>query len=519
MLEYIRRGITRRKRQSAIVIIGMALAVAAVMIVSAASAGITAAQHNVLSSIYGVGTDITVTKTASAAGQSGGPFQFGSGAGQTSSSGSTDLSTTRVSVARGSSALAQTTLSKVKSTSGVTAATATLALTQTKFSGSFQQGQTSSGDSGSSSSGDSLSQQGSGAGAGQSGRPSFGGGSFDLNETTILGIDPTATGVGPTTDFTVSTGRLLKKSDTKAAVISSSYAKDKSLKVGGTVSLGGSDTEATVVGILSSASSQSASDVYIPLSLAQSLSSDVTGKVTTIYVKSGNADQVSTVAAALKKTVSGATVSTQADLAGSISGSLASAAGWITGFGRWLTIGILALAFLLASLFTVASISRRTRELGTLKAIGWSNVRVLGNITAETLIQAVLGGLVGLIIGAGAIVGINAAKISLDSSTTPTFSTSQQAGGAAGAPGGGAGSAPGAASGESGANQTGTGSRAAGARSRTATAAKTTLTLSPSAGAIGLGVGASVLGGLVAAGAGSVKVSRLRPAAALRSID
>lgn len=518
MLEYIRRGITRRKRQSAIVIIGMALAVAAVMIVSAASAGITAAQHNVLSSIYGVGTDITVTKTASAAGQSGGPFQFGSGAGQTSSSGSTDLSTTRVSVARGSSALAQTTLSKVKSTSGVTAATATLALTQTKFSGSFQQGQTSSGDSGSSSSGDSSSQ-GSGAGAGQSGRPSFGGGSFDLNETTILGIDPTATGVGPTTDFTVSTGRLLKKSDTKAAVISSSYAKDKSLKVGSTVSLGGSDTEATVVGILSSASSQSASDVYIPLSLAQSLSSDVTGKVTTIYVKSGNADQVSTVAAALKKTVSGATVSTQADLAGSISGSLASAAGWITGFGRWLTIGILALAFLLASLFTVASISRRTRELGTLKAIGWSNVRVLGNITAETLIQAVLGGLVGLIIGAGAIVGINAAKISLDSSTTPTFSTSQQAGGAAGAPGGGAGSAPGAASGESGANQTGTGSRAAGARSRTATAAKTTLTLSPSAGAIGLGVGASVLGGLVAAGAGSVKVSRLRPAAALRSID
>jgi ABC-type lipoprotein release transport system permease subunit len=518
MLEYIRRGITRRKRQSAIVIIGMALAVAAVMIVSAASAGITAAQHNVLSSIYGVGTDITVTKTASAAGQSGGPFQFGSGAGQTSSSGSTDLSTTRVSVARGSSALAQTTLSKVKSTSGVTAATATLALTQTKFSGSFQQGQTSSGDSGSSSSGDSSSQS-SGPGAGQSGRPSFGGGSFDLNETTILGIDPTATGVGPTTDFTVSTGRLLKKSDTKAAVISSSYAKDKSLKVGSTVSLGGSDTEATVVGILSSASSQSASDVYIPLSLAQSLSSDVTGKVTTIYVKSGNADQVSTVAEALKKTVSGATVSTQADLAGSISGSLASAAGWITGFGRWLTIGILALAFLLASLFTVASISRRTRELGTLKAIGWSNVRVLGNITAETLIQAVLGGLVGLIIGAGAIVGINAAKISLDSSTTPTFSTSQQAGGAAGAPGGGAGSAPGAASGESGANQTGTGSRAAGARSRTATAAKTTLTLSPSAGAIGLGVGASVLGGLVAAGAGSVKVSRLRPAAALRSID
>ena len=47
----------------------------------------------------------------------------------------------------------------------------------------------------------------------------------------------------------------------------------------------------------------------------------------------------------------------------------------------------------------------------------------------------------------------------------------------------------------------------------------TTLELEPSLAAVGLGVGVSLLGGVVAGGAGAIKVSRLRPAAALRSVD
>lgn len=504
MFEYIRRGITRRKRQSAIIIVGMALAVMAVLVISSASAGIVAAQHKALSSVYGVGTDITVTKTASSTNRGGGNFQFGPG-GSSDSSGSTKVSTTQVSVSQGTGTLKTSVLAKVKASSGVSAATGTLALSQTKFSGSIQQNQSS--DSSSSSAAAPSAAPGQGGGG-------FGGGNFNLKQTSILGIQPGVTSVGPTADFTVKSGRLLKSGDTTKAVVSSTYAKQKKLSTGSTITLG-EDTKVTVVGVLSSASSQSASDVYIPLATAQKLA-DKTGAVTTIYVKASDADNVTSVASSLSKQLSGTTVSTQSELASTISGSLASASGWITGFGRWLTVGILALAFLLAALFTISSIARRTRELGTLKAIGWSNVRVLGNVAAETLIQTVAGGILGIVLGCAVVFGVNAAKISLNSSSAPSFSSSQQRsgnnapGGQGGAQGGGSGSMPSAPAG---------GASRMGGTSASIAGTKTTLALSPSASGIGLGLGVSVLGGLVAAGAGSIKVSRLRPADAMRSVD
>ena len=39
---------------------------------------------------------------------------------------------------------------------------------------------------------------------------------------------------------------------------------------------------------------------------------------------------------------------------------------------------------MLAVLFTISGVSRRTREFGTLKAIGWSNGRVVGQVAGES---------------------------------------------------------------------------------------------------------------------------------------
>ena len=55
--------------------IGLALGVGLVITVTAAASGVKTAQSQVLHSLYGVGTDITVTKTATPG--SGGPFRFG----------------------------------------------------------------------------------------------------------------------------------------------------------------------------------------------------------------------------------------------------------------------------------------------------------------------------------------------------------------------------------------------------------------------------------------------------------
>ena len=499
MFEYVRRGITRRKRQTAIISIGMALAVAAVLVISAASNGIAAAQNSVLQAVYGVGTDLTITSSPTRgdaqsgdAESGGGGMQFGPEAGQTGADGSTDISSTQVSVARGTQTMDSTVLDTVSATSGVSAATATLSLTQTDFSGTIQQQESSGTDSSGTDSQDQGGQGGPGQGGGAPG--GFGGGSFDLDQTTIMGVDPSATDVGPLSDMTVSSGALLSADDTDSAVISATYASDNSIAVGDTVTLG-TDTTATVVGILSEESSQSASDIYVPLSVAQTLA-DEDGAVTTIYVKAASADDVDTLADALATALPDETVSTQSDLASTVSGSLSSAASWISGFGKWLTIGILALAFLLASLFTISSVTRRTRELGTLKAIGWSNTRVLGNVVAETLVQAVI--------------GINAAGITLGGSAGATGGMPTTGQGAPGstdtgsAPTGGG--APGDAAGP-------------GAVTASATSTTTTLHLDPSLTAVGLGVGASLLGGVVAGGAGAIKVSKLRPAAALRSVD
>ena len=64
---------------------------------------------------------------------------------------------------------------------------------------------------------------------------------------------------------------------------------------------------------------------------------------------------------------------------------------------------MLAAAFLIAILFTIQGVTRRTREFGTLKAIGWSNRRVVGQVAGESLVQGLIGGAAGLALG---LVGI-----------------------------------------------------------------------------------------------------------------
>ncbi len=67
---HVGRELRRRRRQAVVVALGIAL----VVTVSAMSEGVSAAQESVLHSLYGVGTDITVTQAAAAG---TGPARFG----------------------------------------------------------------------------------------------------------------------------------------------------------------------------------------------------------------------------------------------------------------------------------------------------------------------------------------------------------------------------------------------------------------------------------------------------------
>ncbi|MGH9024087.1 MAG: FtsX-like permease family protein [Acidimicrobiia bacterium] len=67
--------------------------------------------------------------------------------------------------------------------------------------------------------------------------------------------------------------------------------------------------------------------------------------------------------------------------------------------GGVLATVVLIAAFLVTALLTLSSVTKRVRELGTLKAIGWRRSLVVRQVIGESVVQGVLGGLLGISLG------------------------------------------------------------------------------------------------------------------------
>ena len=74
---YLGRELRRRMRQAVFIALGLALGIGLVITVTAAASGVKNAQGTVLKALYGVGTDVTVTKTPTAGSVTPGSFGFG----------------------------------------------------------------------------------------------------------------------------------------------------------------------------------------------------------------------------------------------------------------------------------------------------------------------------------------------------------------------------------------------------------------------------------------------------------
>jgi ABC-type antimicrobial peptide transport system permease subunit len=480
---YLRRELAGRTRQTVIVAVGLAIAIALVIVVNALSAGVRDAQSQALSSVYGVGTDLTVTGAQSEPGQGTGPrFDFGADDGATSD-GTTTLSQSRLMTDMRRGTLDAATVSTVAGLDGVSGATGALALTNTTFSGQMPDRSTQS----STAQGEGMPQEPpTGGGPGGDGGSAFGVDSFS-----VLGVDPAAS-IGPLSSVTVTEGRALTSADagTDVAVVDATYATSAGLTVGGTVDVAG--TAMQIVGIVASASADAdtAANVYLPLDVAQTLAG--TGDVvSTVYVQATSADAIDTVQGEISAALPDATVSSQSELASTVSGSLSSASSMITNLGTWLSIVVLLVALALGVLFTISGVTRRTREFGTLKAIGWSNGRIVRQVAGESLVQGLIGGAAGLILGLGGILLVNA--------IAPTVSV------------GAATSGPGGPGGPGMGGQGGFGQAAAQATDIVLSAPVTPVVVLAA-------VGIAVLGGVLAGAFGGWRAARLSPAAALRSV-
>lgn len=408
----------------------------------------------------------------------------------------------------GSGTLTAAQVKKVADTSGVSAATGVLTLQNTSFSGTVRQNSGSgSSDSGSGSGSTAAPSAPSGGGGNEGGSGSSGGGSFNVNSSTITGIPVSGETVGPLTNTKVSSGRTFTSADSskRVAVLDSSYASAQSKKVGSSVTLGGK--KFTVVGIVKSTSSSSSttSNVYIPLAVAQSISGE-TGKVTTIYVSASSSSGVTAVKKKLQSSLSGATVSTESESASSVSGSLSSASSLISNLGKWLSIAVLIAAFLIATLFTISGVTRRTREFGTLKAIGWPNSRITKQVAGESLVQGLIAGVIGLVVGLIGVAVINIISPSVSASVSSGTSTG---------PGGASGGGPGGGQGGGGQGGGGFGQSARSAASNTT---DVVLHAPVTVQVLVIAIVLAVLGGLIAGAFGGWRSTRLRPAEALRAV-
>ena len=479
---YLRRELAGRRKQTIIVAAGLGVAIALVIIVNSLSAGVRDAQAQALESIYGVGTDLTVTGATTEPGERGGPqFEFEDGAGETSD-GTTSLSQSRLMADRMRGTLDASTLTTVAALDGVSGASGALSLTNTTFSGEMPD----------------MSQMRERAEGGEppAGGPDGAGGSaFDIESFTVLGIDPSAVSVGPLSAVTLEDGRALDADDVgqNVAIVDSTYAATNELAVGDMIDVGG--TEMEIVGLIASTSNEAdtAANVYLPLDVAQTLSG-VGDVISTVYVQADSSDAIATVQAELAEALPEATVSSQSDLASSVSGSLSSASSLISNLGTWLSVIVLAVAIMLAVLFTISGVSRRTREFGTLKAIGWSNGRVVGQVAGESLVQGLIGGVVGLAIGLAGVLTINI--------VSPTISTAAEATTPTGPGGFGGGGFGGGFGGP--------------AAVQTATDVVLSAPLTPAV--IAAAIGLAVAGGLIAGAFGGWRAARLSPAEALRSV-
>ncbi len=488
---YLRRELRRRMRQAVFISLGLALGIGLVITVTAASAGVKNSQATVLHALYGVGTDITVTKAPAAGSDNGAGFSFRQRVGTGTRPAAGQKINIDNLVSGGLSGISSSSVSSISSMHNVAAAAGGLTLTDRVVTGTVP----------------ALNAGGGAPGSGSSSGTTPGNvrSNFNTNSFTVDGVDLNQGALGPLSSGKLASGRTFTTADASSnvVVVDSNYATQHKLTVGSTVTI--ASTSFKVIGIVNEPQGGNPANTYIPLGRAQALAS-MKNQVNTIYVAASSASNISTVSKEISTLIPSATVTSSSDLASEVTGSLANASSLANNLGKWLAIAVLVAAFLLASLLTASAVARRVREFGTLKALGWRSRRIVGQVMGEAIVIGIIGGAVGVALGYGgaALISKLAPPLSATIGATTGSATPNGAQQFGGGPGGGAG--PGAGNGFR---------RAANAVHTVAVHLSAPVTIS----SIALAVVLAIAGGLIAGSFGGWRAARLRPAAALARVE
>ena len=246
----------------------------------------------------------------------------------------------------------------------------------------------------------------------------------------VLGIEQTNT-VGPAIlSRAVTEGRFLTEGRSEA-LVEASYARQFRIKVGDTVSVAGKSFP--VVGLIdaSRAAKIAVANVYVPLveaqkmaatsNLVQSVSPFSPADVNLLFIKADQ-EKITALASTLRGLIGkGATIGTPESFL-KLLGSLFALSDKFTMAASLIAIIV---AILIAFKTMAGNIAERAREIGVLKAVGWTNRNVMTQLLSESIIQCFLAGLLGITVALLASKGLSLITVSIpipwEMSPTPHF--------------------------------------------------------------------------------------------------
>jgi ABC-type antimicrobial peptide transport system permease subunit len=211
---------------------------------------------------------------------------------------------------------------------------------------------------------------------------------------TIMGVDVEHPGLGPVKvkDW-LKQGRFPEMKG--ELVLEKHYAKFQRVHVGDTFKI--SDRPFRVVGLLEirEGSQIAAANIYLTLEGAQSLLEEGANAVNMVYLRLNNPSMLNGVKSEISKRIKGVSVSSSdsfLELMGGVS---------MISDRFSLIASLIALmgAVLLIMKTMLSNLLERAREIGILKAVGWSHGEIQRQLMGEALVQSFVGGLLGILIG------------------------------------------------------------------------------------------------------------------------
>jgi putative ABC transport system permease protein len=211
---------------------------------------------------------------------------------------------------------------------------------------------------------------------------------------TIMGVDLAHPSLGPVKvkDW-LKEGRFPQKEG--EVVIEKHYAKFQHKKIGDAIEI--NDHPFSVVGLLEikEGSQIASANIYLPLQDVQGLLGTESGGVNIVYLRLKNPSLLSQVKISIARYLNGVSV-TSSDSFLEVMGGISQISDQFS-----FIVSIIALggAIFLIIKAMLSNLIERSREIGILKAVGWTEKDVQKQLMGEVFLQSLLGGVFGIMMG------------------------------------------------------------------------------------------------------------------------